>query len=63
MVNKIKKLELPVTEEMQMGMTIGLLMNGYIPVSIFPRWNFMLLAINQLVNHLDKLHIMNGKNK
>ena len=62
-VNKIKKLELPVTEEMQMGMTIGLLMNGYIPVSIFPRWNFMLLAINQLVNHLDKLHIMNGKNK
>ena len=62
-VNKIKKLELPVTEEMQMGITIGLLMNGYIPVSIFPRWNFMLLAINQLVNHLDKLHIMNGKNK
>ena len=46
-----------------MGMTIGLLMNGYIPVSIFPRWNFLLLAINQLVNHLDKLHIMNGKNE
>ena len=53
-VNKIKKLELPVTEEMQMGMTIGLLMNGYIPVSIFPRWNFLLCATNQLVSHLDK---------
>ena len=62
-IKEIKKLELPVTEEMQMGMTIGLLMNGYIPVSIFPRWNFLLLAINQLVNHLDKLHIMNGKNE
>ena len=24
-------------------------------VSIFPRWNFLLLALNQLVNHLDKL--------
>ena len=38
-----------------MGMTIGLLMAGKIPVSIYPRWNFLLLAINQLVNHLDKL--------
>jgi len=40
---------------MQMGITIGMLMNNYIPVSIFPRWNFLLLALNQLVNHLDKL--------
>ena len=36
-------------------MTIGMLMSNYIPVSIFPRWNFLLLALNQLVNHLDKL--------
>ena len=57
-VNKNKKIELPVAEEMQMGMTIGLLMAGKIPVSIYPRWNFLLLAINQLVNHLDKLNIM-----
>ena len=28
---------------------------GKIPVSIFPRWNFFLLAINQVVNHLDKI--------
>ena len=52
---KKKLLELPVAEEMQMGITIGMLMNNYIPVSIFPRWNFLLLALNQLVNHLDKL--------
>ena len=57
-IKKNKLLELPVAEEMQMGMTIGLIMNGKIPVSIFPRWNFLLLAINQLVNHLDKLHLM-----
>ena len=54
-VDKKKLLELPVAEEMQMGMTIGMLMSNYIPVSIFPRWNFLLLALNQLVNHLDKL--------
>ncbi len=54
-VNKKKLLELPVAEEMQMGITIGMLMKNYIPVSIFPRWNFLILALNQLVNHLDKL--------
>ena len=25
------------------------------PISIFPRWNFLILATNQIVNHLDKL--------
>ena len=43
---------------MQMGITTGLALNGNIPISIFPRWNFLLLAINQLVNHLDKVNIM-----
>lgn len=57
-VNKNKKIELPVAEEMQMGVTIGMLMNGYTPISIYPRWNFLLLAMNQLVNHLDKLNEM-----
>lgn len=56
-----KKFELPVAEEMQMGMTIGMLMAGHIPISIYPRWNFLLLAINQLVNHLDKLELMTEK--
>jgi pyruvate/2-oxoglutarate/acetoin dehydrogenase E1 component len=53
-----KRLELPVAEEMQMGMSIGLALEGHVPVSIFPRWNFLLLAINQLVNHLDKLPLI-----
>lgn len=57
-INKKKLIELPVAEEMQMGMTIGMMMSGYTPVSIYPRFNFLLLAINQLVNHLDKLEVM-----
>ena len=55
-----KLLELPVTEEMQMGMTNGLALNGMIPISIFPRWNFLLLAVNQLVGHLDKIPLMSN---
>ncbi len=50
-----KRLEMPVAEEMQMGMSIGLALAGFIPISIYPRWNFLLLAANQLVNHLDKM--------
>ena len=49
---------------MQLGITNGLALNNFIPVSIFPRWNFLLLAANQLINHLDKLSVMSqGKFK
>jgi pyruvate/2-oxoglutarate/acetoin dehydrogenase E1 component len=57
-VNKSKLLEMPVNEEMQMGMTLGMALNGSVPVSFFPRWNFLILAANQLVNHIDKINIM-----
>jgi pyruvate/2-oxoglutarate/acetoin dehydrogenase E1 component len=50
-----KLLELPVEEDFQMGLSIGFALNGSVPISIFPRWNFLLLATNQIVNHLDKL--------
>ena len=60
-VDKAKLIEMPVAEEMQMGVSIGLAMAGTVPVSIFPRWNFLLLAVNQLVNHLDRMpKISNG---
>lgn len=49
-----KLLELPVTEELQMGMSTGIALAGQVPVSIYPRWNFLLLALNQTINHLDK---------
>ncbi len=57
-VPKNKLYEIPVAEEMQLGITNGLALNNYIPISIFPRWNFLLLATNQLINHLDKFHVM-----
>lgn len=56
-----RKIELPVFEETQMGLSTGLALEGFVPVSIFPRFNFLLLAANQLVNHLDKIpHISRG---
>jgi pyruvate/2-oxoglutarate/acetoin dehydrogenase E1 component len=53
-------IELPVAEEMQMGMTLGMALAGLVPVSIFPRWNFLLCGLSQLVNHLDKLDAMSS---
>lgn len=53
-----KKIEVPIFEDVQLGMSIGLSLEGYIPVSIFPRMDFLIIATNQLVNHLDKIEEM-----
>ena len=57
-VPKEKLIELPVMEEVQMGMATGLSLEGYVPITIYPRFNFMMLGINQLVNHMDKMKEM-----
>ena len=43
-----------------MGLSIGLALSGYIPVTCYPRFDFLLCAMNQLVNHLDKIRIMSN---
>ena len=50
-----KRLEFPVVENLQLGYCTGLSLTGKLPVCIYPRMDFMLLAMDQLVNHLDKL--------
>ena len=61
-VNPSKLLEMPVNEDMQTGIANGLALNGYTPISIYPRWNFLLLGVNQLVNHLDKIPMISDYN-
>ena len=60
-VSKDKMIELPVMEESQMGMTLGLAMTGKTVVTFYPRWDFIILAANQLINHIDKYNFMTGK--
>ena len=33
-------------------------LDGYIPITCYPRFDFLLLAVNQMVNHLDKMKEM-----
>jgi pyruvate/2-oxoglutarate/acetoin dehydrogenase E1 component len=57
-VDPEKRIELPVFEDTQMGMSLGLALKGYKVISIYPRWNFLLCATNQLVNHVDKFPLI-----
>lgn len=53
-----KKIELPVAEYLQTGLANGMAIDGMIPISTYPRWNFLLLGVDQIVNHLDKFKSM-----
>lgn len=53
-----QRVEVPVFEDIQMGMSLGMSLDGIKVCSIFPRWDFLICAINQLVNHLDKVRLM-----
>jgi pyruvate/2-oxoglutarate/acetoin dehydrogenase E1 component len=50
-----KRIEMPVLEDFQLGFCTGLALMGQLPICLYPRMDFLLLAMNQLVNHLDKL--------
>ena len=57
-------LAVPVAAEMQAGMALALALEGYLPVSLYPRMDFIILAMNQIVNHLDKWEAMSqGESK
>jgi len=55
-IDKRKRIEMPVAEELQMGLSIGLSLEGYLPISIYQRMDFLPRACDQLVNHLDLIY-------
>jgi pyruvate/2-oxoglutarate/acetoin dehydrogenase E1 component len=57
-----KKFEVPVFEDHQMGISTGLALAGYLPITTFPRFDFFILSLNQLVNHLDKIKVISKNN-
>ena len=60
-VARDKMIEVPVMEETQMGMSLGIAMTGKTVITFYPRWDFIISATNQLVNHVDKYELMTGK--
>ena len=59
-VPKDKMIEVPVMEESQMGMSLGMAMAGKRVITFYPRWDFLICATNQIVNHVDKIGLMSN---
>lgn len=56
--------ELPLAEALCAGVATGLSLQGYIPILWYERMDFVLHALDQIVNHADKLSILsNGIHK
>ena len=53
-----RKIEVPIFENTQLGICIGLSLYGFVPLCIIPRMDFLIIAADQLINHLDKIEAM-----
>ena len=61
-IPKSKMLEMPCAEILSTGVAIGLALTGWIPVLLFQRMDFMLLAADQIINHAAMFPILSGGN-
>lgn len=48
-------IETPICENLMVGMAVGMALEGYRPIVCFERHDFLLIGLDALVNHLDKL--------
>ena len=57
-VSPAQILETPVAENLMVGLAIGLSLRGRLPVVFIERCDFLLNAMDAIVNHLDKAAIL-----
>jgi pyruvate/2-oxoglutarate/acetoin dehydrogenase E1 component len=57
-VDSSKIIETPVAENLMLSMAIGLSLEGFLPVVIYERFDFIMNAMDALVNHLDKISLI-----
>jgi pyruvate/2-oxoglutarate/acetoin dehydrogenase E1 component len=50
-----QKIETPIAENLMMGLAIGMSFEGFKPVVYFERHDFMMVAADAIVNHMDKI--------
>jgi pyruvate/2-oxoglutarate/acetoin dehydrogenase E1 component len=48
-----RRIEMPVAEELQLSLSLGLSVEGFLPVSIYQRCDFLPRAMDAIVNHLN----------
>lgn len=57
-VSEEQLIETPVAENLLVGFAIGLSLMGLRPVAFIERMDFVLNALDAIVNHLDKIHTL-----
>lgn len=63
-VSAEQKMETPVAENLMSGLAIGMSFEGFLPVIYFERHDFMLIAMDAIGNHIDKIErISHGEYK
>ncbi len=63
-LNKVPKkqcLEMPVCEALMVGLAMGMSLEGFKPVICFERQDFMLIAADQIINHLALMPKISGR--
>lgn len=50
-----RRIEFPVAEELNVGCAIGLALEGWLPIVVIPRFDFLFRAADAIFNHLDLL--------
>jgi len=60
-IREDKILEMPVAENLMTGLATGLAIEGFNPVLIFERHDFMLNALDSLINYLNNLPVLSNK--
>ncbi len=55
-----KCIEMPIAENLIVGAAIGLAIEGYRPIVVFQRMDFMLVAADAIINHLALIPKMSG---
>lgn len=48
-------IEMPLAEALMMGVSTGMALHGMVPITAFERMDFTTLAMDQIINHTDKL--------
>lgn len=59
-VNPEQIVEMPVAENLMLSSAIGMSIAGLKPVVFFERFDFIMNAMDALVNHLDKIEALSG---
>ena len=53
-------IEAPVAENLMVGLAMGMSLEGYKPVVCFERHDFIPIALDAIVNHVDKMPAISG---